>query len=95
LTDPEKSWEAFDTMVKNSEEVMRSLGLPYQLVVIVSGTLNDVHPRKSIWKHGSHSKKNSKNLFLVPIVQTTNPVPLKSVVVIRHNLARQRNMSIV
>jgi len=46
LTDPEKSWEAYEDMVKNSEEFMQSLGLPYQLVAIVSGALNDAASKK-------------------------------------------------
>jgi seryl-tRNA synthetase len=46
LTEPDKSWEAFDNMVKNSEEFMQSLGLPYQLVAIVSGALNDAASKK-------------------------------------------------
>lgn len=40
LTDPEKSWEAFDEMLQNSEEFYQSLGLPYQVVAIVSGALS-------------------------------------------------------
>jgi seryl-tRNA synthetase len=46
LTHPEKSWEAYDIMVKNSEEFMQSLRLPYQLVAIVSGALNDAAAKK-------------------------------------------------
>jgi seryl-tRNA synthetase len=46
LTEPDKSWEAFDAMVKNSEEFMQSLGLPYQRVAIVSGALNDAASKK-------------------------------------------------
>lgn len=33
-------------MVHNSEEFMQSLGLPYQLVAIVSGALNDAASKK-------------------------------------------------
>jgi len=40
ITEPEKSWEIFENMVANSEEFYQSLGLPYQLVAIVSGALN-------------------------------------------------------
>jgi len=46
LTEPEKSWEAYDMMINNSEEFMQSLGLPYQLVAIVSGALNDAASKK-------------------------------------------------
>lgn len=41
LTDPEKSWEAFDEMIGASEAFYQSLGLPYQVVAIVSGALNN------------------------------------------------------
>jgi seryl-tRNA synthetase len=40
LTEPEKSWEMFDSMIAASEEFYQSLGLRYRLVAIVSGALN-------------------------------------------------------
>jgi len=40
ITEPEKSWEMFDEMIKNSEEFYQSLGLRYRVVGIVSGALN-------------------------------------------------------
>ncbi|KAL6790407.1 hypothetical protein GGI42DRAFT_336831 [Trichoderma sp. SZMC 28013] len=46
LADPEKSWEAFDDMIAASEEFYKSLGLPYQVVAIVSGALNDAASKK-------------------------------------------------
>ncbi|XXH00255.1 hypothetical protein Hte_006597 [Hypoxylon texense] len=46
LTDPEKSWEMFDEMFSTSEEFYKSLGLPYQVVAIVSGALNNAAAKK-------------------------------------------------
>lgn len=46
LTHPEKSWEAFDEMLATSEEFYQSLGLPYQVVAIVSGALNNAAAMK-------------------------------------------------
>ncbi|KAI1331924.1 hypothetical protein F5Y16DRAFT_358075 [Xylariaceae sp. FL0255] len=46
LTDPEKSWEMFDEMIATSEEFYQSLGLPYQIVAIVSGALNNAAAKK-------------------------------------------------
>lgn len=46
LTKPEKSWEAFDEMIATSEEFYKSLGLPYQVVSIVSGALNNAAAKK-------------------------------------------------
>lgn len=46
LTEPEKSWEEFDRMIENSEEFYRSLGLPYRVVGIVSGELNNSAAKK-------------------------------------------------
>lgn len=46
LTDPEKSWEAFDEMIATSEDFYQSLGLPYQIVSIVSGALNNAASKK-------------------------------------------------
>ncbi|CAG8951490.1 hypothetical protein HYFRA_00007406 [Hymenoscyphus fraxineus] len=46
LTDPEKSWEAFDDMISVSEEFYKSLGVPYRVVAIVSGALNNAAAKK-------------------------------------------------
>lgn len=40
ITEPEKSWETFDTMVSAAEEFYQSLKIPYRVVAIVSGALN-------------------------------------------------------
>lgn len=40
ITEPEKSWEMFDTMIANSEAFYQSLKIPYRVVAIVSGALN-------------------------------------------------------
>jgi seryl-tRNA synthetase len=40
ITEPEKSWEAFNTMIANSEAFYQSLNIPYRVVAIVSGALN-------------------------------------------------------
>lgn len=46
LTEPEKSWEEFDRMIGASEEFYQSLGLPYRVVGIVSGELNNAAAKK-------------------------------------------------
>ncbi|CAO2649489.1 Nn.00g068740.m01.CDS01 [Neocucurbitaria sp. VM-36] len=46
ITHPEKSWEAFDEMLATSEEFYQSLGLPYHVVAIVSGALNNAAAMK-------------------------------------------------
>jgi len=46
ITDPASSWEMFDHMIDNSEEFYKSLGLPYRLVSIVSGALNNAAAKK-------------------------------------------------
>lgn len=46
LTEPEKSWEEFDNMIENSEEFYQSLKLPYRVVGIVSGELNNAAAKK-------------------------------------------------
>jgi len=45
-TDPEKSWEAFEEMIAVSEEFYKSLGVPYRVVAIVSGALNNAAAKK-------------------------------------------------
>jgi seryl-tRNA synthetase len=40
ITEPEKSWEMFHSMIDTSEEFYQSLGIPYRVVAIVSGALN-------------------------------------------------------
>ena len=46
ITDPEKSWDAFDDMITISEEFYKSLGVPYRVVAIVSGALNNAAAKK-------------------------------------------------
>merc|ERR1711957_959444 len=46
LVDPEKSWEEHDSMIKLSEEFYQSLGVPYHVVKIVSGELNNAAAKK-------------------------------------------------
>jgi seryl-tRNA synthetase len=46
ITEPEKSWEAFEEMIAVSEEFYQSLGLPYQVIAIVSGALNNAAAKK-------------------------------------------------
>lgn len=46
MTKPEDSWQAFDEMIAISEEFYRTLGIPYQVVAIVSGALNNAASAK-------------------------------------------------
>ena len=46
FTKPESSWEAFQEMFANSEEFYKSLGLPYRVMSIVSGALNNAAAKK-------------------------------------------------
>ncbi|KAJ3075729.1 Cytosolic seryl-tRNA synthetase [Podochytrium sp. JEL0797] len=46
LTDPEKSWEMHEEMLKNAEEFYQSLGIPYRVVSIVSKALNNSAAKK-------------------------------------------------
>ncbi|CAO1619616.1 unnamed protein product [Jaminaea pallidilutea] len=46
ITDPASSWEELDRMLGVSEEFYQSLGLPYQVVAIVSGALNNAAAMK-------------------------------------------------
>lgn len=43
---PEESWEHFDRMIGTSEEFYKSLKLPYRVVAIVSGALNNAAAKK-------------------------------------------------
>ncbi|KAK7424856.1 Cytosolic seryl-tRNA synthetase [Neonectria magnoliae] len=46
LCNPDDSWQHFDEMMANSEEFYKTLGLPYQVVAIVSGALNNAAAKK-------------------------------------------------
>lgn len=46
LTSPEDSWDMFDKMIGASEEFYQSLKLPYRIVAIVSGALNNAAAKK-------------------------------------------------
>ena len=43
---PEESWDMHEYMIKNSREFYESLGLPYHVVNIVSGALNNAAAKK-------------------------------------------------
>jgi len=46
ITAPEKSWEMHEEMLKNAEDFLQTLGIPYRVVVIVSGALNNAASKK-------------------------------------------------
>jgi seryl-tRNA synthetase len=46
ITEPEKSWEEHENMVKTAEAFYQSLELPYHVVAIVSGELNNAAAKK-------------------------------------------------
>ena len=46
MTKPENSWEELERMIGVSEEFMQALGLPYRVINIVSGALNDAAAKK-------------------------------------------------
>lgn len=46
LTEPEKSWEMHEKMVAVAEEFYKSLGLPFRVINIVSGALNNAASKK-------------------------------------------------
>ncbi|KAJ1677703.1 Cytosolic seryl-tRNA synthetase, partial [Spiromyces aspiralis] len=46
LTEPTKSYEMFDEMIGAAEEFYQSLGIPYRIVAIVSGALNNAAAKK-------------------------------------------------
>ncbi|MCJ1399964.1 Cytosolic seryl-tRNA synthetase [Xylographa trunciseda] len=46
FTKPEDSWQMFEEMIAISEEFYQSLELPYQVVAIVSGALNNAAAKK-------------------------------------------------
>ncbi|ODV63331.1 serine--tRNA ligase SES1 [Ascoidea rubescens DSM 1968] len=46
LTEPDKSWAEFDRMIGLSEKFYQSLDLPYRVVGIVSGELNNAAAKK-------------------------------------------------
>lgn len=44
--EPKDSWKLFDELLKNAEEIMKKLKIPYRVVNIASGALNDVAAKK-------------------------------------------------
>ncbi|KAJ1551512.1 Cytosolic seryl-tRNA synthetase, partial [Nowakowskiella sp. JEL0078] len=46
ITTPDKSWEEHEFMLKNAEDFYSSLGIPYRVVAIVSGALNNAAAKK-------------------------------------------------
>ena len=46
ICEPEKSWEAHEEMIKCTEEFWQTLGIPYRVVSIVGGSLNNAAAKK-------------------------------------------------
>lgn len=46
VCEPEESWNEFNHMIETAEEFYQSLNLPYRVVSIVSGALNDAAAMK-------------------------------------------------
>lgn len=46
ITNPEDSWNVLEEMILHSEKFYQSLELPYQVISIVSGALNDAAAKK-------------------------------------------------
>jgi len=46
ITEPEKSWAMWESMIKTSEEFYQALGIPYRVISIVSGALNNAASAK-------------------------------------------------
>jgi seryl-tRNA synthetase len=46
ITTPEESWKTHEEMIQVSEEFYQSLNLPYRVINIVSGALNDAAAKK-------------------------------------------------
>ncbi|KAK8153977.1 seryl-tRNA synthetase [Phyllosticta citrichinensis] len=46
ITKPDASWEAFESMMATAEEFYQTLKLPYHVVAIVSGALNNAAAKK-------------------------------------------------
>ena len=44
--DPEKSWDYFKELIANTEEIFKALELPYRVISIVSGALNNAAAMK-------------------------------------------------
>merc|ERR1719161_3303226 len=46
LVEPEVSWQEHDSMIKQAEEFYQSLEIPYRVVAIVSGEINNAAAKK-------------------------------------------------
>ena len=58
LAAPNKSWDSFNEMIESSEKFNQSLGIPYRIVSIVSGALNNAAAMKydlEAWFPGSQA----------------------------------------
>jgi seryl-tRNA synthetase len=51
--EPEDSWDLHEELIKNSEEIMQELGLPYRVVNVCTGDMNDNAAKKydiEVWR---------------------------------------------
>jgi len=74
LCDPEESWATLDKMVATSEDFIKSLEIPYRVVSIVSGALNNAAlPRTS-----SSRSRSPTALFPSSRAPSTTPPPRRT-----------------
>lgn len=64
ITEPEKLWEEFDRMIAALEEFYQLLGVPYRVVGIVSGELNNAAAKKYDLEAWFPFQKEYKELVL-------------------------------
>jgi hypothetical protein len=79
ITDPASSWAEFDKMIEHSEEFYQSLKLPYHVVAIVSGALNNAAAKKYDLEAWFPFQGEYKELVSVSnCTDYRGPVPAKS-----------------
>lgn len=71
VCEPEASPAELDAMVANSREFYESLGIPYRLVNIVSGGLNNAAAIKYDLRLGSLTRESTRNWSLALTVPIT------------------------
>jgi seryl-tRNA synthetase len=58
ITTPEESWAMHEEMINTCEDFYKGLGLPYQVVKIVSGALNNAAAKKSVIRQQLNQSNN-------------------------------------
>ncbi|KAJ0974201.1 hypothetical protein J5N97_016166 [Dioscorea zingiberensis] len=88
------SWEMHEEMLKNSEDFYKELNIPYQVVAIVSGALNDAAAKKRLGIGFGQKKNDEQSKQYVHMLNSTLTATERTICCILENNQREDGVEI-